>query len=401
MKWRNILIVMAIVGPLLMLSCRDEVRTEPFFQELRKQVDGTNPPDVAYMDSLRAPRFILDAMLKPIPPDAYANDLADFYPQLLPYFQRNGQMYVLPHDFQVVALAVNIDVLAKAGLPVPDDKFNWNDLERYCAVLRDKGFAGIGLTPTMVNWLPFVYQAGGRLLDDGGNQMVLDGAPAVEALDFYAGLVQRGLAVAPNPTGWPDMGYEQLLSMFVDGKLGMVMVGPSPYNKLVGQFRSRGIDPPPMQVIPLARHPGTGRRTSVAYVVGYGLTREPTDASTRFLSYAVSPEGMKIWYNPAALGLKPPEQPPIMFVPARRSLADDWLKANSYNLAAESAARAFLAGVDDIGFYQPVTLSYGAMQQFDEKAAYILADVLAGKLDPKTAVSQIQAVGAELLAANQ
>lgn len=398
MKWRYLLMVMAVVGPLLVLSCRDEVRTQPVFDKLTTEVVAGDPPDIVYMDSLRAPRYIFDKTLTPVPDKL---DLKDFYPQLLRYFQRDGNTYAVPHDFQTVELAVNAKIFADVGLPLPDDDFTWKDLEDDCRRLTEKGYLGIGLTATMVNWLPFVYQAGGSLLDETGTKMTLQSDAAVEALTWYAGLVQNKLAVAPESGSWPSMGYDQLLSMFVDGKLGMIMVGPSPYNLLVAQFAERKMEPPPIRVVPLPRHPATGRRTTVAYVVGYAFAREPTAASLDFLTYAVSPEGMQIWYNPAALNLKPPAPPPVMFVPARMSLAEDWLKANSSDDAAASAAAAFLGGVEDMGFYQPATLSYGAMQRFDEQADKILAEVLAGDLDPRPAVDRIGGLGAELLAANQ
>jgi ABC-type glycerol-3-phosphate transport system substrate-binding protein len=397
MKTAKVWLALLVIAPLLLLNCRDEVRSQEYFEKVQTAFVAGEPPDVLYVDTLRAPQLIEQGLLAPV--DG-AVDLQDIYPQLLEYFQREGQTYVVPRDFQTVEMALNLKLLEEMGVGLPPDNWTWHDLAEISAAMSGGDVHGLGLTPTMVNWLPFLFQAGGSLLNEDHTAVTLDSDQAREALGFWVDLVGNQWAVVPPvpvDQRWPDMGMYGdggLLDMFVNDRLAMVMIGPSGYRTLVEMYRERGINDPPIRVVRLPVHPQTYKRTTVAYVVGFGLSSKAGEPATVLLNYIVSEEGMRIWFDPQSLDLQPPEEPPVMFVPTRMSLGEAWLaRYQDATEADRSAAEAFWAGVEDIGFYQPLSLSFGQMAEFDQRAAEILRAALFGELSVDEAVRALQESG--------
>ena len=58
---------------------------------------------------------------------------------------------------------------------------------------------GLVTPPNFERWLPFLYQAGGSVLNDDWTEVTLDSDEAREALDFYVGMVKDGIR-------WPALG---------------------------------------------------------------------------------------------------------------------------------------------------------------------------------------------------
>jgi ABC-type glycerol-3-phosphate transport system substrate-binding protein len=423
MKWRKIIVILLIVAPFFLMSCRDEESSQPYFDDLSRLVNAGTAPDVGFMDTLRAPEFIPRKVIRPIDDNIMKVNAAEFRPGLLDYFRRDGKLYVIPHDFQTVAMAINTDVFKSVGIPIPDidpgvDKaWTWKDLGDWCVKFKAKGIKTIGITSAMVNWLPFVFQAGGQLLDSTRMNIVIDSNEAEKGLTFYRDLATNGCASLPGLTEspvidkyWPSMGYyDQMIQQFVDGKLAMLMVGPSPYNRIVQLYNDKKISDPPVRVVRLPKNTETSKRTTVAYVVGYGLfvnpgkgtatPPPPSNEAVQLLQFATSDAGMRIWFDPTS---SPNPAPPVMFAPARISLAEQWLAAYKGRTAADqSAALTFLNSADDLGFYQPNNLTYTGTKKIDQLAADQVYQVLYNKKNVRDALKAIQALGNETMAANR
>lgn len=391
MKLRRILLTLLVISPVLLFNCRDEVRSQPYFDRLVTLIVAGEAPDVGYVDSLRATEYINQDLLWPIP-DELVED--DFYPQLLAYFQREGQTYALPRDFQTVALLVNMDLFEEAGLLSPSEleEFKWDHFQEIAAVLTnpDEDVYGVGLTAGLVNWLPFLLQAGGSPLDESGAQITLDTEEAWVALTFYTDLIRNGYALVSDGP-WPFLGmYGEggLLEMFAHGKVAMILAGPTMYNDLKRLLEEMD-SPPHVEVVELPE--GPAGKATIAYVVGFGLFREPSASALAFLQFVTSGEGMQIWFSPESLDLKPPIPAPPIYMPARISQRDAWMEAHP-------DTAAFMSGVDYLSFYQPPTASFQGMEEFDRLAAEILSAVLRAEITVEEAVQELQANGDAILA---
>jgi len=404
MKWRNHLLILLVISPLLLLNCRDEVRSQPYFEKLLTLSAAGTPPHVGYVDTLRLPEYIENDLLWPVP-DELVDD--DFDPELLAYFQRDDnellcsgssgtcKTYALPRDFQTVALVMNTDLFEESGIVPPDElqNFDWDAFREIAAMLTDAGedVKGVGFTTSFANWLPFLFQANGSWFDEAGMSVTLDTDQAREALTFYTDLVRDEYAiVVDGPGPYPGV-YDEggLLDMFVNEQVGMALIGPSMYHVLRIKYEQQGISEPPLKVVELPAGP-TGAKATIAYVVGFGLFREPSAPALELLEFVTSEEGMMIWFSPESLGLGSPVPVPPTYIPARMSLRDAWMEAHP-------GTEAFVEGAQHLAFYQPAVVPFGAMEEFDRQATEILREVLLREMPVEEAVQELQAKGDEIM----
>jgi multiple sugar transport system substrate-binding protein len=105
-----------------------------FRQKYVTQAAGNALPDIMYCQFAWAQEMIKQGLFKPL--DDYIKkepdfNLADFTPQSLQSYQRDGKLWGIPYDEGPGNLYYNKDIFDAAGEPYPDD--SW-DLEKLKAV---------------------------------------------------------------------------------------------------------------------------------------------------------------------------------------------------------------------------------------------------------------------------
>lgn len=376
MKLRRILLTPLVILPFLVTGCTWLTRSWPHFDLVAEMLAAGEALDVAYIDGVWAPGYINQGWLNPIP-DELVED--DFYPQLREYFQRAGQTYALPHNFQTVQLLVNSEMLEEAGLEPPT---TWDELQEAAQALTnyDEDVYGIGLTTALWNFLPVLGQAGGSLLNESGTQLTLDTPEAIDALTFYTDLTVNYEVAYVVGGEWPTLGeYDEMLELFSQGKIAMFFAGPNIYKIL----KDQGM---PVQVVECPA--GPAGKATVAHVRGYGLFSEadPGDPALDLLRFATSQEGMKFWIGDS-------EAPPD-YMPARQSLRGEWLEAHP-------DTEPFMVGVTYIRSYQPATASLETIAEFDQLAAEVIDQALHGEISAEEALGILQEKGTALLEQEQ
>ena len=134
------------------------------------------PPDVALLSYRRAGAFIAADQLDPLGPYLDASDVIqpdDFYPVTLESFTWNGELMCIPQNISSLVVYYNRDLFAAAGLPEPADDWTWDDfLDAAVALTRDldgdgaTDQYGLGVEASLYRLSPFVWQNGGRIVDD-------------------------------------------------------------------------------------------------------------------------------------------------------------------------------------------------------------------------------------------
>jgi multiple sugar transport system substrate-binding protein len=382
MKVRKILLFLLMLSPLLMSDCCEPTASESYFQQLEAMKAAGEMPDMGFVDAYRAPRLMANGWLSPIPAE-YAVD--DFDPHLLEYFQRGGETYALPHNVQPWALVINLDLFEEYGVQPPEDPedYTWDDLRAMAEALTDpnQDLYGLGLGAGFSTFLPYLFQGGGRLLDESGTEMAIVSTEATEALTFYANL--HADALVYPPTGeWPLFGvYDALPEAFVNGKVAMFQTTPGAYGtvlRLIGPDTEAG---PRIKVVELPKS-RTGNKATSGSVRGFGLYTEPSEAALGLLEYATSEEGMSFWIGDLS---SPPD-----LIPARRSAREKWLEARP-------DTKAFVDAVDYMQTFQPATASVGAMEEFDRFAADTLSKVLSEEITVDEGLQLLEDKGNDLL----
>lgn len=163
-----------------------------------------------------------------------------FFPSVLEINKaEDGALYGLPNDFTPVVVYYNPSLFTKAGLPMPQEGWTWDDqLTTAQALTRDgkgrsvldAGFDandvkqwGYRASKYAYLWVYRVWQNGSDILspDRKTASGFLDSPATLEALQWYADLVLKH-KVSPNPSSLEKMtAKSSFSSQFVQGRFGM------------------------------------------------------------------------------------------------------------------------------------------------------------------------------------
>lgn len=177
-------------------------------QQLGQAFAANKAPDVFYLDAAKLADYASTGALY-----AYgdkAAGAADFYPSLKETFSYKGTFYCAPKDFSTLALVINTDLWAKAGLTPADVPTTWDSLTRVATTLKTKlpDVAPLVVTTGHDRADAFITQAGGRLVAPDGT-VTADSPANVTGLTYVKSLLQGGLLKYNTAVG-ADWGGEAL-----------------------------------------------------------------------------------------------------------------------------------------------------------------------------------------------
>ena len=252
------------------------------------------PPDAFYVDSSLAPEWIEEGFLMPL--DDYIEqtgfDTSQFYEGYLDAFRGpDGQIYGIPKDASTLAMFYNPDMLAEANVEPPT---NWEELRAAAEALTTDDRPGLCLSPSLDRALAFIYQAGGSIYNDDFSEVTFDSAETREALEFYLGLFEDGLAQSPAQIGAGWCG-----EAFDTERAAIVFEGNWLIPVLEGDTGEAAYE--------IAEMPQGAEQATLAFTVSYsiGADSENPDAGWALTSYLTGPEGMETW---TSLGLALPSR---------------------------------------------------------------------------------------------
>lgn len=151
-------------------------------QQLSQGFSSNNPPDLFYLSTDQMAAYAATDSLEP-----YARSLSnadDFYPNLRDAFSYNGEFMCAPKDFSTLALIINTDMWADAGLTDDDIPTTWDELASVAEQLTTDDHVGLAYGPEVQRIGVFMAQAGGAFVSDDGTTAVVDSPENVEALQY-------------------------------------------------------------------------------------------------------------------------------------------------------------------------------------------------------------------------
>jgi multiple sugar transport system substrate-binding protein len=212
-------------------------------QQLSQGFAAGSPPDAFYVGTENLAGYAANGSLL-----AYGDDLAnkdDFYPALVENFTYDGEFYCAPKDFSTLALVINTDAWAAAGLTEADIPTDWAGLADVAARLTTAEQVGLTFGPEYQRVGVFMAQAGGGLVDEDGTTAIADSPENAEALTFVQQMLADGVLAFPSAidSGWGG-------EAFGTGRAAMTIEG----NWIVGALRNDFPDVP-YQVVELPAGP--------------------------------------------------------------------------------------------------------------------------------------------------
>ncbi len=258
---------------------------EPYWDKLQTSIAGGDAPDVFAMDGPLFPDYqsrdvLLD--LKPfIDRDGY--DLGQLADQAVADFTTAGGQFGVPRDLNVVALYYNKKMFDTAGIPYPDDTWDWAKLVEVAKQLTIRSgskttqWGFYTETTDMENyWSELVWQNGGDIVSADHKTSLVGSAEAAGGLQFLQDLIWKDKVM-------PDASITDALGdAFEQGQAAMEANG----SWLVATHIAAGLD---FGIAPLPKGPA-GRATSInpTGAVVYKGTKNP-DAAWAFVKYLASP----------------------------------------------------------------------------------------------------------------
>lgn len=335
---------------------------------LRTALEGDAPPDLFRLNAFLVPDLAAKGLLVPLP--AALLDVAELSPLLRQMAEVDGVPYCLPHDVSTLALLYNRALFDTAQLAYPTGDWTWETLRTTAEQLTDAkaGRYGLVLPADFSRWLPFLYQAGGTVLDSTTLSMTITSPAAVTALQFYSNLVLDGMAAAP-----PTLGSSWAGAAFAQGQAAMTIEGNwvIPYLTETAPDLAYGVAPLPA---------GPVTKATVAFANCYAIAAHSTQtaAAVAFLQFLTNADNQLRWQTVTAA------------LPARSSLLDGWR-------LAYPAQTAFAQGVTNA---YPWHFRPGLQPVVDTMNDGLLR-IYEGFVLPEAVLAEADAVGTELLARQQ
>jgi len=215
----------------------DVVDHSQFHNLLSTAVGSGTAPDVAMVDSVWVAGLAQAGFLYALDELNSAWDYAKFVRGLHPAFIEansfDGKLFGIPLKADASLLWYRKDWFEQEGLEPP---YNWDDLvetvehfltppvqERY-GLEHPLAFPGgtAGGEATVYSLMPFIWSAGGEILDPTTKHVVLNSPGTRRALQFLRELTTLHQATSPEVT---DYGEHTTLEMLVSGQVAMALGG--------------------------------------------------------------------------------------------------------------------------------------------------------------------------------
>ena len=177
---------------------------------------GGSPPDVFLLNYRRLGPFVARGVLAPA--DATGLDL---YDGPVEAFTFDGRLACLPTNASSTVAYVNEALFARAGLPLPSPDWTWADLEAAARALDAAGIAAVGFDVGLRVVAPFVWTAGGQVVDDtdAPTRTVLDSDAGRRALTYLSGLQAYGVDATARAAAEPvDEFAAGRLAVYLDSR---------------------------------------------------------------------------------------------------------------------------------------------------------------------------------------
>jgi multiple sugar transport system substrate-binding protein len=182
-------------------------------------------PDVFWMHGGQFVKYADGKFLEPITSKVEAGEvnLDDYAADLASIYTLNGENYGIPKDFDTIGLAYNKELFDGAGIPYPDDTWDYAKLAEVAKQLSqpDKGIYGFGAKmDTQTGYWNDMLANGGSILSDDMSKSGYDDPASIEALQARYQMILDGA----SPTH-QQMTDTESTEMFKSGKLAMIFDG--------------------------------------------------------------------------------------------------------------------------------------------------------------------------------
>jgi multiple sugar transport system substrate-binding protein len=312
-------------------------------------------------------------------------DIDDIYPSLMQYASWRKTLYSLPMEATNLALLYNKDMFKAAGLDPNQPPKTWDELYSYAKKLTiDKnndgkidqtGFflpiypAAGPLGSYMVwQWLPFIWQAGGDIINEDQTKVLYNNQPGIEALNLWQKIFNE-LHLSTFTTDF-DVA-------FASKHLAMAMDGPWDLPRFRDLLKNTNWAFAPLPAGPEKQATVVGGE----YLAIFKQSKHP-EAAWKFLKWIIKPEVQAFWSMKSG------------YLPIRHAA----LKVPEFQkyLGEHPNFKVFVEQMEVGEAQKPI--DYGALE-ITRNIAQAIERATTGKVDVKTALDDAAQKSNKVLAA--
>jgi multiple sugar transport system substrate-binding protein len=284
------------------------------FTGIDTQLQSGTAPDVFRVDYTTMGVYSSKGVLLDLTSSLDKELTDDLIPALLEAVSYEKKVYGVPQEVDTTAVLYRPDLLEKAGVTsIPtalDDAWSWEEFGQVADKL--KGSLGSGVLPFVYDWqelgafrwLTWLFEAGGRLLEDDLTTPAINSAAGRKALGFTTSFFEKQWV--PKNTSVKGATYPD--AAFIAGRTAMAFAGnfllPAIEDGVKGKFEYK-----------VTYQPRDVRASSDLGGNALVATKDSknNDLAAEFLAFMVKPENMRLFCEKS------------LELPTRRSLVADEL----------------------------------------------------------------------------
>lgn len=269
------------------IDVKIEVIQDNFQDALTARFAAKNAPDVFYLESFAAPKFISSGVLADISEDVENQE--DFYQPLVDSFKdEEGKLYALPKDYSTLGMYINTDLLTEAGYSVADVPTDWEGLVTFAEELQGKlanDQAAMIFDATLARNMSSLIASGLHPVNEDNRA---DFTSSPEALEYLQSLVDGNTAgYLQNPT--IDLGMDSAGAAFGLNKAVIMIEGNWVLSALRQNYPDVNYEVVEVPAV-------NGAKQTMTFTVGYAIAKDTKkkDAAVEFVNYMTG-EGQQQW----------------------------------------------------------------------------------------------------------
>ncbi len=267
-----------------------------YYRKMTTDFAAGQPPDLFLINYRNVGQYVAAGALEPAGPYLEASETlnaADYAMVSMQAFQAGGEQMCMPQNVSSLVVYYNADLFAASGVPLPEPGWTWDEFTAAAQALTQDtdgdgttDIYGVAVEPVMYRMVPFVWSAGGEVVDDIDNPttLAMDSPEALDGLERFISLGVNGLNVVPSAE---EVAAEEDQDRFMRGGAAMFLQSRRPVPTL------REIEGFTWDVAPL---PTIGEAATVLHSDAFCMASaaEDKDAVWAFVEYAAGEPGQLI-----------------------------------------------------------------------------------------------------------
>lgn len=350
---------------------------DEYWTKLEASATSNSMPDIFWMHSNQIYKYADNGILADCSDIVNTSDYSEI--SVANATGSDGKLYGVPKDKDIIGLLYNKELFDAAGAAYPDDTWTWDDLESASEqIYKETGKYGyMAYSHDQIGYWNFVYQNGGKILNDDGTEAQYTEKATSDAIKYYVELQRNDWCPTQEQfanTGAAEMFFSGEGAMYFAGNWDLINLCTT-YEDMNGKWD--------VAVLPKCPAPASGEgRASISNSVSYATAAEGKnkELAMDFLKFLGSEEAQKIQGESGAA------------IPAYNGLEDAWVKSfadKGYELTLEN-----LIGEFD---YSVKYVNNPSRPSWEPKVEQTMLDIYAGTVTVDEGIDKMQAIVTEAM----